>query len=257
VYSGGGRPRGVVLDHANLLAASSGLIAHLRLTAADRSLLVLPLPQLSGIVLDVLSVLRAGGDTVIAHGCTEGEFWQQVEARRPTFFSASPPLYTLLDPRRSGARPDTTSLRFALCNTAPLSAELCRRFERRCGVPVLAGYGLAEGTAASLLNPVDGVRKPGTAGRPLPGQSVWVVDHAGRRVPPGRTGEVIISGPNVMRGYLGRPQESLEALRDGWLRTGDIGRFDEDGYLTIVGRRTRKDLPHGASRDLAIARRAI
>lgn len=238
VYPGGGAdpPRGVVLDHANLVATSSTLIEHLRLTRADRSLVVLPLCHTGSLVLEVLSVLRAGGDIVIGHGCAEAELWDQIRVRRPTFFSVVPGTAAMRDPLGPGAGPDTSSLRFAICTTAPVPDELFGRFERRYGIPLVAGYGLAEGSVASVLDPVDGPRKPGTVGRPLPGQSVWVVDGDGRRVTDGRCGEVIISGPNVMRGYLGRPRETAAALRDGWLHTGAVGRFDEDGHLTIVDR---------------------
>ena len=238
IYTSGttGRPKGVILDHANLLAMSNGLIEHMHLTAADRSLLVLPLFHINGLVVGVLSVLRVGGNTLIAPRFKAIEFWSHVEAYRPTYFSAVPTIYQMLDALDPEIRPDTSSLRFMVCGAAPMSAELIRRIEDRYGVPLVEGYGLSEGTVASVINPVDGIRKPGTVGLPLPGQTVWVVDPDGRQLPPGERGEVIISGPNVMRGYLGRPQETADTVRDGWLYTGDIGQFDQDGYLTIVDR---------------------
>lgn len=238
IYTSGttGRPKGVVLDHANLLAMSSGIIEYLQLTAADRSLLVLPLFHVNGLVIGVLSVLRVGGNTLITPRFKATEFWNHVEAYRPTFFSAVPTIYQMLDSLDPGIKPDTSSLRFMICGAAPMSTELIRRIEDRYGVPLVEGYGLSEGTVASVVNPVNGIRKPGTVGVPLPGQTVWVVDPSGRRLPPGERGEVIINGPNVMREYLGRPQETAETIRDGWLHTGDIGQFDEDGYLTIVDR---------------------
>jgi len=113
---------------------------------------------------------------------------------------------------------------------------LLDRFESRYTIPVIEGYGLSEGTCASTANPLDGPRKPGTVGLPLPGQTVRIADAAGRPVPAGEVGEVLVKGANVMRGYLNRPEETAKALVDGWLHTGDIGRLDEDGYLVLVDR---------------------
>jgi hypothetical protein len=101
---------------------------------------------------------------------------------------------------------------------------------------VVEGYGLSECTVVCTANPVHGVRKAGSVGLALPGVEVGVVDSAGQLLPAGQAGEVVVRGPNVMRGYLGRPVESAEVLRGGWLHTGDVGRFDDDGYLTLVDR---------------------
>ena len=114
--------------------------------------------------------------------------------------------------------------------------QLIGEFEERFGVPVVEGYGLSECTVACTLNPLHGVRKAGSVGLPLPGIDVGVVDAADQLLPAGQAGEVVVRGPNVMRGYLARPQETAQALRGGWLHTGDVGRFDDDGYLTLVDR---------------------
>jgi long-chain acyl-CoA synthetase len=133
-------------------------------------------------------------------------------------------------------QPDTSSVRFAVCGAAPASVELLERFESRYGIPIIEGYGLSEGTCASAVNPLDGPRKPGTVGLPLPGQTIRIVDTAGRPVPDGEAGEVVIKGANVMRGYLNLPEETAKTVVDGWLHTGDIGHLDEDGYLVLVDR---------------------
>ena len=127
-------------------------------------------------------------------------------------------------------------MRFAICGAAPASVELLERFESRYGIPFIEGYGLSEGSCASTVNPLDGKRKAGTVGLPLPGQTIRLVDAAGKPVPDGEAGEVVIKGPNVMRGYLNRPEETAKTIVDGWLHTGDVGRFDEDGYLVLVDR---------------------
>jgi acyl-CoA synthetase (AMP-forming)/AMP-acid ligase II len=101
---------------------------------------------------------------------------------------------------------------------------------------LIEGYGLSEGTCASTINPVAGPRRAGTVGIAFPGQQIRIVDEAGFEVPTGVDGEVLIAGPNVMRGYLGRPDETARVIVDGWLHTGDVGHLDTDGYLTLVGR---------------------
>ncbi|MBU2696907.1 class I adenylate-forming enzyme family protein [Pimelobacter sp. 30-1] len=237
IYTSGttGRPKGVLLDHANLDAMSASLVEHFALSPADTSLLVLPLFHANGLIASVLSPLRAGGDVVVAPRFSPDTFWGLVETHRPTYFSAVPTIYAVLDARTAWTH-DTSSLRFAVCGAAPMPAELITRFEERFGIPVVEGYGLSEGSVASTINPVDGVRKPGTVGIALPGQEVAVVSAAGDPLPPGQRGEVVIRGANVMRGYLGRPEETARTVRDGWLHTGDVGIVDEDGYLRIVDR---------------------
>ncbi|GAA1935557.1 acyl--CoA ligase [Microbacterium aoyamense] len=238
IYTSGttGNPKGVMLTHANLDAMTSSFIEWFEMDAADHSLLVLPLFHANGIVLGTLSPLRAGGQVTIAGRFARDRFFDDVERHRPTYFSAVPAIYAMLSSLPDEVQPDTSSLRFAVCGAAPMPAEAIRRFEDRFGITLVEGYGLSETTTASTINPLRGARKPGTVGLPLPGQQVAIVDEAGALVPAGESGEVVIAGPVVMSGYLGRPEETAKTIVDGWLHTGDVGRFDEDGYLQIVDR---------------------
>lgn len=238
VYTSGttGRPKGVMLDHANLNAMCAMAIGAFELTAADHSLLVLPLFHVNGIVVSTLSPLLAGGRTTIAGRFSPNAFFDRLERSRATYFSAVPTIYTMLADLPPDVAPDTSSVRFAVCGAAPASAELLRKFENRYGIPIVEGYGLSEGTCASVVNPLRGRRKPGTVGLPLPGQTIRIADPDGNPVADGAAGEVLIQGPNVMRGYLNRPEDTARTLIDGWLHTGDIGRIDEDGYLVLVDR---------------------
>lgn len=238
IYTSGttGRPKGVMLDHANLNAMCAMVIEAFALTSADRSLLVLPLFHVNGIVVSTLSPLLVGASTTIAGRFSAQTFFDRLERSAATYFSAVPTIYTMLADLPDDVRPDTSSVRFAICGAAPASVELLEKFESRYGIPIIEGYGLSEGTCASTVNPLTGPRKPGTVGLPLPGQQVRIVDPDGAEVGRGEAGEVLIAGPNVMRGYLNRPEETVRTVVDGWLHTGDIGRVDEDGYLVLVDR---------------------
>ena len=231
-----GVPKGVMLDHANLDAMAQMGRQTLGIGPADRCLLILPLFHVNGIVVSVLMPLLAGASVVIGERFDPHTFFDTVEHHRPTFFSAVPTIYTLLAALPDDVRPDTSSVRFGICGAAPASAQLLGRFEARYGFPLIEGYGLSEGTCASTINPVAGPRRAGTVGIAFPGQQIRIVDAGGTEVPTGVHGEVIIAGPNVMRGYLGRPDETARVIIDGWLHTGDVDHLDTDGYLTLVGR---------------------
>ncbi|GAA1074616.1 class I adenylate-forming enzyme family protein [Tsukamurella spumae] len=238
IYTAGttGKPKGVMITHGNIAAMTASFIEHFSFTEHDHSLLVLPLFHANGVVLGTLTPLRAGGRTTIVGRFRPDEFFPAVERHRPTYFSAVPAIYAMLTALPEEVEPDTSSLRFGICGAAPMPVDLIERFESRFGVPIVEGYGLSETTTASAINPLDGPRKPGTVGPALPGQRIRIVDGALRDVPPGETGEVLIAGDVVMAGYLNRPDATAETIVDGWLRTGDVGLLDEDGYLRLVDR---------------------
>jgi long-chain acyl-CoA synthetase len=231
-----GVPKGVMLDHANLDAMAEMGLRALHIGPGDRCLLILPLFHVNGIVVSVLMPLLAGASVAIAERFDPNTFFNAVEHHRPTFFSAVPTIYTLLAALPDDVRPDTSSVRFGICGAAPASAELLGRFEARYGFPLVEGYGLSEATCAATINPVTGERRAGTVGIAFPGQQIRIIDQAGTEVATGVDGQVTIAGPNVMRGYLGRADETARVIVDGWLHTGDIGHLDADGYLTLVGR---------------------
>jgi long-chain acyl-CoA synthetase len=150
----------------------------------------------------------------------------------PGFFAA------ILAAVRDAAAFDLSCLRLAVTGGAPMPVEVMRRFESTFGCIVLEGNGPTESGPVSYVNPARGPRKPGSVGLPLPGVEVRVVDEREAPLPPGEVGELCIRGPNVMRGYWNRPEETAAALRGGWLHTGDLGYRDQDGYVFIVDRKT-------------------
>lgn len=238
IYTSGstGRPKGVVLDHANVAAMTSSMGEHLGLDERDHCLLILPLFHVNALVVSVLSPMLAGGRVSIIGRFSAETFFGHVERLRPTYFSAVPTIYSLLVSLPESVRPDVSSLRFVVCGAAPVSRELLEACQQRFGFTMVEGYGLTEGTCASACNPVEGVRKLGTVGPALPGQQIRIVRPDGREAPTGERGEVLISGPTVMRGYLNNPDASAATVVDGWLHTGDVGVLDEDGYLQLVDR---------------------
>ena len=238
IYTSGstGRPKGVMLDHANCDAMSAAMAQHLELTHDDHCMLVLPLFHVNAIMVSTLAPLRVGGRLSMLSGFSTSTFFESVERLRPTYFSAVPTIYALLAALPPDVRPDTSSLRFVVCGAAPVTQELLEASEQRYGFRMVEGYGLTEGTCCSACNPVNGVRKLGTVGPPMPGQSLRIVDPDGQELPVGESGEVLIAGPTVMRGYLGNPEATARTVINGWLHTGDVGVLDEDGYLTIVDR---------------------
>ena len=158
-----------MLDHANLDAMCNGVIDAFKLTGADHSLLILPLFHVNGIVVGTLSPLLAGGRATVAGRFRPESFFDRIEQSRATYFSAVPTIYTMLCGLPASVKPDTSSVRFAICGAAPASVELLEAFESRYGIPIIEGYGLSEGSCASTVNPLDGERKPGTVGLPAAG----------------------------------------------------------------------------------------
>jgi long-chain acyl-CoA synthetase len=238
IYTSGstGRPKGVVLTHGNAEAMSATMAEHFQLTSDDHCMLVLPLFHVNALMVSTLAPLRAGGRVTLVGSFSVARFFDDVERLRPTYFSAVPTIYSLLASLPPDVTPDTSSLRFVVCGAAPVSRELLETCRDRYGFTVVEGYGLTEATCASACNPVDGVRKLGTVGPPLPGQQIAIAAPDGTHLPAGQPGEILISGPTVMKGYFGNPEATRDAITDGWLRTGDVGVVDEDGYLRVVDR---------------------
>ena len=240
VYTSGttGRPKGAMLTHRNYLFDAEGFARAAKITAEDRFLCVLPLFHVNAQVASTLGPMLRGGALVLMPGFSPSTFLPALERYRATSFSGVPTVYSILNQLPDAERYDLSALRVCICGAAPMPVATFETFERTYNAFILEGYGLSEGTCVSTLNPLDGrPRKVGTIGVALPGQRVRVVDERGEGVAPGTVGEIVTRGDHVMRGYWNDPEATAEAVRDGWLWTGDLGRMDADGYFTIVGRR--------------------
>jgi acyl-CoA synthetase (AMP-forming)/AMP-acid ligase II len=228
-----GQPKGVLLSHGNLACNAQGVIAHTGLGPGDRLLHEMPLHHTNGINNQLVSPFLAGASVALVERFRAEEIEDEIARYKPTYMTGVPTMYSRVLPHLSD-RGKRASLRFLRCGSAPITAELNRQIEEAFGVPLEVSYGLSEATCTSTMNP-PAARRIGTVGTVLAGQSVRLFKPGTlEEARPGAEGEICIAGPALMQGYLGAGGE--QPVRDGWLRTGDLGRFDADGYLAITGR---------------------
>lgn len=231
-----GQPKAVLLRHRALYNNARGLIAHTGLTAQDCLLHIMPIYHTNGVNNQIFAPFLAGAAVAFAPRFRAADMPALMARYRPTLVSGVPTMYARM--LEYDFAPDALArLRMLRCGSAPITPDLHRRLEARFGCPVVVSYGLSEATCTSTMNP-PGARRIGSVGTVLADQTVALLE--GERdtpVAPGGQGEIAIRGDNLMAGYLddaGVPDPA--SLAGGWLRTGDLGRFDDDGYLFITGR---------------------
>jgi long-chain acyl-CoA synthetase len=243
-YTGGttGTPKGAVLTHANLTAnvLQCREILHAIGKRPERFLAVLPYFHIYGLTVCLNLPVAIGATILPVPKFEPAQVLKLIATRRPTIFPGAPAIYAALLRQKDLARFDLTSLRFLVSGSAPIPVAHLKRFKDITGAEIIEGYGLTEASPVTHFNPLEGEKKPGSIGLPLPDTLARIVDGDGRDAPPGEPGELWVKGPQVMRGYLGREAETAQAIQDGWLATGDIASMDADGYFYIVDR--KKDL---------------
>src|SRR5580704_16193658 len=231
-----GVPKLVPRSHAALLTLASDNARGLELSPADRYLHLISISHAAGPDA-IFAQLVSGGSVFCAPGFQEDNFVGWLDDFRPTWFLATPTIHRAILLAVERAKPEILArvpLRFLRTGGAPASSELIQLLERRFGVPVLEGYGLAE--VPTVTRNRLSWRKPGSVGTST-GPEIAIRDESGTFLPAGREGEVVLRGPTVMAAYLDNPESNREAFHNGWFRTGDIGRLDEDGFLFLAGRR--------------------
>lgn len=239
VYTSGttGKPKGAMLSVANILFAVRTYPLVLDTTEKDLFAAVLPLCHLYGLIVVLLGTIFKKAGMVIFEHFDAHRLLRAISELSISVLPAVPTMYHFLLLEREKHPLPLPALRLGMCGGASMPPELLARLERELGIPVQEGWALTESSVIATLNPLT-KRKCGSIGPALPGIKVVVMDDAGKELPcgSGNVGELCISGPNIMGGYLNRPQATEEALKDGFLHTGDLGYMDEDGYLYIVGR---------------------
>ncbi|NNC65061.1 MAG: AMP-binding protein [Gammaproteobacteria bacterium] len=243
MYTSGttGKPKGVLLTHANILSGAQNVAGAHALRPDDCGLCVLPLCHINAQIVSLLGILVSGGTMVLPHGFSVSRFWGWVADHDCTWFSVVPTIiaYLLhehaeLDTRTRAA---LQAVRFGRSASAPLPPALHEQFESRFGIPIVETMGITEAAAQILTNLLPPAPcKIGSPGLPY-GNEVIIADGGGAELGPNEQGEILVRGPNVMRGYLRDPDATAAAIgAEGWLHTGDLGHKDEDGFVFVTGR---------------------
>ncbi|KAL2134101.1 hypothetical protein VTI74DRAFT_988 [Chaetomium olivicolor] len=230
------RPKVVPLSHRNLTRTMSNIQQTYQLTPSDRTMLVMPLFHVHGLLCGLLAPLLSGGSMVVPPKFSATDFWRDFIAHRANWYTAVPTIHQIL--LKNPAPNPLPPIRFIRSCSSPLSPTVFHALEKTYNAPVLEAYAMTEAAHQMTSNPLPSVgkRKPGTVGL---GQGVEVVilSDDGTPVPQGQEGEICIKGENVTSGYLNNPEANKSAFtRDGYFRTGDQGKKDEDGYVVITGR---------------------
>jgi long-chain acyl-CoA synthetase len=170
------------------------------------------------------------------------EILKTIQKLKPTIFPSAPAVFSALLQQKNIEQHDISSIKYCISGSAPIPVETIEKFKRLTGAEIIEGYGLTEASPITHLNPLNGERKYGSIGLPFPDTDARIVDMEVGTIPlpPGKIGELTIRGPQIMKGYWNRPDETATALRNNWLYTGDIAYMDEQGYFYIVDR--KKDL---------------
>lgn len=241
MYTSGttGKPKGVLLSNRSVVAGGEFVTQAHDLREADRVMAVLPLYHINGQIVTATSPLVHGGSLVLPKRFSASAFWETVAAQRCTWINVVPTIIAYLingkDPKEYGL--DISRVRFCRSASAPLAPIHHRAFEEKFGIGIIETMGLTETAAPCFSNPLErSLRKIGSPGTAF-GNEARIVDRNGATLPPHGTGEILIRGDNVMKGYYKDAEETARNVTpDGWLHTGDLGYLDEDGFVFITGR---------------------
>lgn len=241
LYTAGttGNPKGAVLSHSNANAQVESIRKSLVLESKDTILGVVPLFHSFGQMVAMNAPLVSGSTVVLLARYNAQEVVKSLIENNVSVFVGLPTMYRELSQEEVKIE-DFPALRYCISSGAPLPQKISINFEEKFGKPILEGYGLTEAGPLVVFQRLDHSRKPNSVGYPAYGVQVRIINNFNKEVSFNEVGEVLVQGANVMKGYLNRPEATKEVLKDGWLHTGDVGKFDDDGYLYIVDR--KKDL---------------
>ncbi|HXI23198.1 MAG TPA: long-chain-fatty-acid--CoA ligase [Pyrinomonadaceae bacterium] len=242
IYTSGttGKPKGCLLTHRNIIANARQISQWLSFSENDRLLTIMPLFHMNAVSVTTMSALYAGGSTVVSPRFSASKFWNIISDYKITSFGSVATMLSMLLNTYPEGVPEglkTDQLRFAMCGSAPVPAEVMKKFEETFNCPVIEGYGLSESTCRSTFNPPDERRRPGSCGLPI-GNEMKVVDDDDNEVAEGELGEIVLRGENILKGYFKNPEATEKAHRGGWFHTGDVGYRDKEGFFYIVDRKS-------------------
>lgn len=231
------RPKIVPLSQRNLAASAQNIRATLKFTAADCGLNIMPLFHIHGLIAGVLAPLSAGSQVFCTPGFNALKFFAWMDEAKPTWYTAVPTMHQAI----LGRAPKNAEvirrhpLRFLRSSSSSMPPQVIKELEETFGAPLIEAYGMTEATHQMASNPLPpAARKPGTVGRAAGPEVAIMLD--GKLLAAGETGEIVIRGPNVTRGYENNPKANAEGFHEGWFRTGDQGVMDAEGYISITGR---------------------
>jgi long-chain acyl-CoA synthetase len=242
VYTSGttGRPKGVMHSHFGLYTSAKVASDSIAVLQRRVSVSVLPLCHSYGILCMNIGSLQGGWKSIVLPSFSVEKIYEAIDNYKATNFAGVPTIYVLMLLYPNPENYDLSSMQQWVSGSAPLSMETWKGFKERFGFEIMEGWGLTESGSTGCTMPPKGPIKVGSIGKPMKGTDLKIVDNNGNELPQGVEGELIMSGPGLMQGYWNLPGETEEALRNGWLYTGDIGYVDEDGYFFITDR--KKDL---------------
>ena len=241
-YTGGttGRPKGAMLTQGNLSAnVSQMLLWYVDLNPGEEKVLgILPFFHVFAMTAVMNFAVAAGAQMILLPRYELSQTLATINKKKPTIFPAVPTIYAAINQSPDLPKYDLSTVRYCISGGAPLPLEVKETFERLTGCRLVEGYGLSETAPVATCNAMQDINKPGSIGQVVPGTEISIHDLEAPNdvVPTGERGEVWIKGPQVMKGYLNRPQETADSLREGWFRTGDVGYMDEDGHFFLVDR---------------------
>jgi long-chain acyl-CoA synthetase len=240
LYTSGttGRPKGAELTHASL-GSNARTTEDTLLEASPDDVIMgcLPLFHVFGLTCSLNAGVMAGSCLTLIPRFDGSKALSVVQRDRVTVFQGVPTMFSAMLHAPDRDSYDVSSLRLCVSGGSAMPVEVLRAFEQTFGCTILEGYGLSETSPVASFNHPHAQRKPGSIGTPIRGVEMRLVDDEGNDTPAGEVGEIAIRGENVMKGYWGRPEETAKAIPDGWFRTGDLARLDEDGYFFIVDRK--------------------
>lgn len=247
IYTSGltGKPLGAVLTHRNLSTQTPLLEDICQGTVEDRGLCLIPLFHSFGAAANMLMVLKMGASVVMVDQFNLENIFKTIEEKKITYIAAVPRVFLGMLLFEGADDYDIGSMRLCITGGSAIPAEYIPMFEKKFGVTLVQGYGLTEASPVCSVNRIDKVQKPGSIGQLIPGVEAKVFDETGAELPSENTGELVIIGLNVMKGYYKNEKATAEVIKNGWLHTGDLARIDEEGYIFLEGLKKRMIITSG------------